>query len=137
MLKPDQHLYLFSKSSMRFSAYDMSLMAARQPLATFASEESEATLAKQARSRLELALIELDRQVQDLTARHRELQAAYAPQAKATSELEEHYCGSGADRSALLENMRSLPDQSSRREREYSLRCHTLTVNTPRTGMRI
>ena len=112
MLKPDQHLYLYSKSSVQlllrklgvehisfepaiFSSYDMALAAGRRALAHFSEEEAAARLASRASSRVPLALLDLDRRFQELEDRHAETGEALAG-------LQERFAGSEADRDARV-----------------------------------
>ncbi len=85
MLKPDQHLYLYSRSSVQlllrklgveyinfepaiFSSYDMALAAGRRPLTRFSEEEAAARLASRAASRVPLALLDLHRRYTEAEA---------------------------------------------------------------------
>ena len=87
MLKPDQHLYLFSKSSLTllfqrlgvesvsfepaiFGFYDMAAVAGRNALSRFSDEEVATSLESRAHTRLALALLDMDAQLQDLRARY-------------------------------------------------------------------
>jgi glycosyltransferase involved in cell wall biosynthesis/2-polyprenyl-3-methyl-5-hydroxy-6-metoxy-1,4-benzoquinol methylase len=87
MLKPDQHLYLFSKSSLTllfrrlgmayvsfepaiFGFYDMAVVAGRNALSSFSDEEAATRLESRASSRLALALLDLDAQLQDVRGRY-------------------------------------------------------------------
>jgi glycosyltransferase involved in cell wall biosynthesis/SAM-dependent methyltransferase len=92
MLKPDQHLYLFSKSSVRllfgvlgveyvtfepaiFSFYDMALVAGRTSPTPLPESEAIACLEASPSGRLVLALYDLNRQFEDLTSRYSESEA--------------------------------------------------------------
>jgi glycosyltransferase involved in cell wall biosynthesis/2-polyprenyl-3-methyl-5-hydroxy-6-metoxy-1,4-benzoquinol methylase len=89
MLKPAQHLYLFSKSSLKlllerqgmetvsfepaiFGFYDMALVAGRNALPTFSDQDVATRLESRAGSRLPLALLDLDGLLQDVRARYLE-----------------------------------------------------------------
>lgn len=136
MLTPDQHLYLFSKSSVRqlfrelgvehvtfepaiFSFYDMALVASRAPLAAVPESEAADCLQRTSGGRLVLALLDLNRQFQDLTARYEESEAdrtlrlenvmtmdkLLAGQTQQLQDLMARYAASEADRTVRLENV--------------------------------
>jgi len=87
MLKPDQHLYLFSKSSLTllfrqlgvasvsfepaiFGFYDMTVAAGHNALLSFSDQEVAARLESRANSRMPLALLDLAAQLQDVRSRY-------------------------------------------------------------------
>jgi glycosyltransferase involved in cell wall biosynthesis/SAM-dependent methyltransferase len=88
-LKPDQHLYLFSKSSITllfqrlgvesisfepaiFGFYDMALVAGRDALPGFSDEDVATRLESSACGRLPLALLDLDGLLRDVQSRYLE-----------------------------------------------------------------
>ena len=88
-LKPDQHLYLFSKSSIAllfqrlavsaisfepaiFGFYDMAVVAGRNARSIFSDEDVATRLQARASSRLTLALLDLDTQFQNERTRYLE-----------------------------------------------------------------
>lgn len=90
-LKPDEHFYLFSCSSIReffhrlgvnhlafepaiFSVYDMFLVASRAPLHPYPPEETEKTLIAAPGGRLVQALLDLDGQRQQIFEKYDEAQ---------------------------------------------------------------
>ncbi|MGA2117566.1 MAG: glycosyltransferase [Bryobacteraceae bacterium] len=127
MLVLDQHTYLFSGKSVRlllersgaehisfepaiFGAYDMSLVAGRQPLSRFAEEEIEANLKLRPSGRLVLAMLDLDRHCQVALTRSREVEASLARQLQNGAILERAYAESEADRAARLQNILKLEE---------------------------
>jgi glycosyltransferase involved in cell wall biosynthesis/2-polyprenyl-3-methyl-5-hydroxy-6-metoxy-1,4-benzoquinol methylase len=125
MLRPEEHLYLFSKSSVRlllnkagcehvcfepaiFSFYDMSLVAGRNVLTTFPEEESLAQLLSRPSARLPVALLDFDQKFQAQGRRYAELEAAYALQSEGLEGLKRIHAESEADRTARLQNMIAL-----------------------------
>jgi glycosyltransferase involved in cell wall biosynthesis/SAM-dependent methyltransferase len=91
-LKAEQHLFLFSRSSVQllfrrlgvahlqfesaiFGFYDMALVAGREPLALIAVEQSYAALESRPSARGVLALLDLEDQTRQLRARYQESEA--------------------------------------------------------------
>ena len=89
LLRPNEHIHLFSCSSIReffrrqgvnhlafepaiFSAYDMFLIASRAPLHPYLPEESEKSLTATPGGRLVQALLDLDRQRQQVFQKYDE-----------------------------------------------------------------
>jgi glycosyltransferase involved in cell wall biosynthesis/2-polyprenyl-3-methyl-5-hydroxy-6-metoxy-1,4-benzoquinol methylase len=121
MLLPDQHNYLFSAKSVRlllerlgaahidfvpaiFSAYDMSVVAARKPLARFTEEEVAADLKLRPAGRLVLAMLDLDRDFREALTHSREIESSLARQLENGALLERAYAESEADRADRLKN---------------------------------
>ena len=99
MLKPDQHLYLFSKSSLRFlfqglgvkcvsfepaifGSYDMAAVAGRNTLACFSEDQVASRMESCSCGRIPLALLDLDKQLQELRARNMQCEADSAARLK-------------------------------------------------------
>jgi len=91
-LKPKEHLYLFSMTSIQtffrrlgvedirfeppiFAHYDMFLVASRSPIRSHTAEAIEQTLSRTPTGRMVLALWDLDRQYRDLYARYMDVEA--------------------------------------------------------------
>jgi glycosyltransferase involved in cell wall biosynthesis/2-polyprenyl-3-methyl-5-hydroxy-6-metoxy-1,4-benzoquinol methylase len=127
MLVADQHTYLFSGKSVRlllersgadhigfepaiFGAYDMSLVAGRQPLSRFTEEEIEVNLKLRPSGRLILAMLDLDRHCQAALTRSREMEASLARQLQNGAILERAYAESEADRADRLQNILKLEE---------------------------
>jgi glycosyltransferase involved in cell wall biosynthesis len=142
-LKPDQHLYLFSHSSVRrlfrrlgakhisfepaiFSFYDMSLVASRSPVAAYPGEEVVAALDVLPTARITLALLDLDERARDLYARGQEAQAAHTAQTRALEDLRQRYAVSEADRAARLENLHKLEKLLAASEADRAARLENL-----------
>ncbi len=126
-LKPDQHLHIFSRKSVSlllerlgaehigfepaiFGAYDMSLVAARQPLSRFTEEEVAANLKLRPSGRLVLAMLDLDRDWQTALTHSREVEASLARQLQSGAILERAYAESEADRAARLKSILKLEE---------------------------
>jgi glycosyltransferase involved in cell wall biosynthesis/2-polyprenyl-3-methyl-5-hydroxy-6-metoxy-1,4-benzoquinol methylase len=119
MLKPDQHLYLFSKSSATrllrelgathvnfepaiFSFYDMALAASAEPLSPIPESEVAAALERPGASRLLLALMDLDAQHRDLQERYQLGETDRADRLRSVNDLTKLLEEANEDRSARL-----------------------------------
>jgi glycosyltransferase involved in cell wall biosynthesis/SAM-dependent methyltransferase len=124
-LRPEQHLYLFSKSSVRrlfraigveniefepaiFSGYDMFLAAGRQALVRTQERAVTESLESRAPSRLSLALLDLDQRFQELNARYAESEADRVARLRDVHALQELLEEAQADRANRLENIHTL-----------------------------
>ncbi len=91
-LQPREHLYLFTRDSVRelfsrlgadhvvfepafFAHYDMFLAVSRMPLREHAREDADRALTGSPSARMVQALLDVDRSLDDLKARHREAHA--------------------------------------------------------------
>jgi SAM-dependent methyltransferase len=137
--KPDQHLYLFSATSVRrlferlgienlvfepaiFSHYDMFLAASRQPLRALGEDETFSWLENHATGRLPLALLDMDAQKRELHAHHIEVEADRAARLAVIQELEARYNESEADRAARLAIIQELEARYSESEADRAAR---------------
>jgi glycosyltransferase involved in cell wall biosynthesis/2-polyprenyl-3-methyl-5-hydroxy-6-metoxy-1,4-benzoquinol methylase len=147
MLKPDQHVYLFSKSSVKvlfsklgvnhfnfepaiFSFYDMALTSSRCPLALYPEHEIVASLASHAGGRMTLALLDLDDKLKELNTRHVETEAALSSQTKAIEHLQRSYFESEADRAARLENIHYLEKQLIESQTQLAAKQEVLNIQS-------
>ena len=147
MLLPDQHLHLFSKSSVNllfskhgighvnfepaiFSFYDMALASSRCPMALYPEHEAVASLATHASSRMTLALLDLDDKLRQLNSRHLETEAAFASQTKAVEHLQKTYFESEADRAARLENIHKLEKMLVETEARFAAKQEVVDLQT-------
>jgi glycosyltransferase involved in cell wall biosynthesis/SAM-dependent methyltransferase len=136
-LLPDRHAYLFSRNSVRlllervgaghigfepaiFGAYDMSLVAARQPLRRFPEEEIAANLKLRPSGRLVLAMLDRDRDWQSTLSHSREVEASLARQLESGAILERAYAESEADRAARLKSILKLEELVREAQAELS-----------------
>jgi len=125
MLKPDQHLYLFSKSSLTllfqrlgvesvsfepaiFGFYDMAVVAGRNALTSFADDEIAARLKSPSTSRLALALLDLDAQLQDLRSRYFECEQDSAIRLQNNTTLTNLLAEAQADRNTYIGEIETL-----------------------------
>jgi glycosyltransferase involved in cell wall biosynthesis/2-polyprenyl-3-methyl-5-hydroxy-6-metoxy-1,4-benzoquinol methylase len=114
MLLPDQHLYLFSKSSVQvllrrlgaehvvfepaiFSGYDMSLVAGRAVPLALPESATVASLQSPPAGRLVLALLDLDDRFRELSRRHVESEADRAARLRNLQAMEELFAKEAAD----------------------------------------
>ena len=114
MLLPDQHLYLFSQSSVRlllrrlgaehvvfepaiFSAYDMSLVAGRTVPPPLLESAAVASLQSAPAGRLVLALRDLDDRFQELSKQHAESEADRAARLRNLQAMEELFAKQAAE----------------------------------------
>ena len=119
MLSPDQHLYLFSKSSVKmllrvlgvehvnfepaiFSLYDMALVAGRVPPSELPESEVTACLEASPSGRLVLALRDLNQRFEDLTSCHTESEADRAVRLENIFKLEKLLAEQASGYSAQL-----------------------------------
>ena len=117
MLTPDQHLYLFSRFSVKrffrqlgvehvvfehaiFSAYDMALVASRIPPVSKTEKEVVADLESTPSGRLLLALYDLNLQYRDLTGRLQESEADRAVRLENILKLEKTLTEQATSRAA-------------------------------------
>jgi SAM-dependent methyltransferase len=106
-LKPEQHLYLFSRSSIQlffrnlgithfsfepaiFAIYDMAVVAGREALAPLPRERADRTLESRPDGRAVLALLDLDDKLRELDLRHQESEADRAARLESIYELHRH-----------------------------------------------
>jgi glycosyltransferase involved in cell wall biosynthesis/2-polyprenyl-3-methyl-5-hydroxy-6-metoxy-1,4-benzoquinol methylase len=114
MLLPDQHLYLFSQSSVRlllrrlgaehvvfepaiFSGYDMSLIAGRTVPPALPESVAVASLQSAPAGRLVLALRDLDDRFQELSKQHAESEADRAARLRNLQAMEELFAKQAAE----------------------------------------
>lgn len=126
-LKADEHLYLFSQGSVIeclkqvglnyvcfepavFAIYDMFLIASKEPLKTYSSEQIEAILLASSQSRLTLALLDLRERELALTEAMQELNLDRAARLDQIHILTEKLQESEADRAARLEQINTLTE---------------------------
>jgi glycosyltransferase involved in cell wall biosynthesis/SAM-dependent methyltransferase len=125
MLKPDQHLYLFSKSSLTllfqrlgvasvsfepaiFGFYDMAVVAGRNDLTSFSDDEVAARLKSRSSSRLALALLDLDAQLHEMRARYFECEQDSAVRLQNNLTLTNLLAEAQADRDARIGEIQTL-----------------------------
>jgi glycosyltransferase involved in cell wall biosynthesis/2-polyprenyl-3-methyl-5-hydroxy-6-metoxy-1,4-benzoquinol methylase len=122
MLKPDQHLYLFSKSSLTlllkrlgvmcvsfepavFGFYDMAAVAGRNALSTFSEDEVAKCLQSRADSRMALALLDLDAELRDVRASYLSCQEDSSVRLQSVLTLTKLLDQAQAERTAALSSL--------------------------------
>lgn len=125
LLTPDQHLYLFSKSSIRrlfaelgtehlqfepaiFAHYDMFFAVGTGPLATFLEEDGLDELGAKSSGRLVRAVLDLHSQHQVLLRRCKQFEEDRTTHLQVIENLEKRLTESEHDRADRLENMKKL-----------------------------
>ena len=125
MLQEDEHLYLFSKDSVReffarlgaehlvfepaiFASYDMFLVASRHRLAENTQERIEEHLSATPEGRIVQALLDLDGRNRQLSSRLQESEIDRAARLDQINELTRRLQESDADRTARGEQIQSL-----------------------------
>src|SRR5208283_2850983 len=93
-----------------FGAYDMSLVAGRQPLERFTEAQVAANLKLRPSGRLVLAMLDLDRDFQAALTHSRQVEASLARQLESGAILERACDESEADRAARLKNILKLEE---------------------------
>lgn len=142
-LKPDQHLYLFSKSSIQllfqqagacrvifepaiFAHYDMFLVAGRAPIFTFPATEIDHCLQNLPAARLTLALLDLDRQLHQLEGRYRESETDRTARLNNINRLQALLSENQTARTADLERLHQLEILLAQSQAELAARAGTI-----------
>jgi 2-polyprenyl-3-methyl-5-hydroxy-6-metoxy-1,4-benzoquinol methylase len=142
-LKHEQHLYLFSRRSIRelfrrlgaeqiafepaiFERYDMFLATSRAPLSTTAPEEIERRLSASSGGRMAQALLDLDGQLHYLQKKYEILEADHRDRISIIQRLNAQFAAVEKDRAVRLEVINKLNAQFAAVEKDRAVRLEVI-----------
>ena len=143
MLSAPQHLYLFSRRSIRellgqlgashlqfeqamFPAYDMSLVASEKPLSTFPEDEIQMGLSATPSGRFGRALLDLSARLEDLTSRHAESEADRAARLEVIERQSRQLAELDGSRAQLVTELTQLREQHAAAEADRAARLEVI-----------